>query len=252
MLGAWGIWMFVDISFTAAFTFFGINLGFVRAPGTPELAQRYVSEANEWQHYGPRILAIFILAIVSLVTFILSLLGAIRSDANTRMRVAVAAIVVVPWMLLIGGHRTIIGHGLYRQATRLLPEYQKAATILQRRWPNADEDLPIGDDYWTSSATPTAIHAVSKKAAYSMSAHIYGHIERTDGGVLRFGITGHAYEKIEYHPNGSEPHSYIFTYWGFPARSKLLRSRKLSEGWYLAEYDRSKAVPSEKSQSQAP
>ena len=137
------------------------------------------------------------------------------------------------WIALVLSHHSLAWSGQQSRARAARGEFESIRLDLIENWPAHDGRRPdLGPFSAYPENRPTLLMRLNQPNEDAPFA--FKLIERSEGGGLRFALTG--LERgawLEWHPPGETPESFIG---GLGDNYKLTRQAALGDGWYLTRY----------------
>jgi hypothetical protein len=140
---------------------------------------------------------------------------------------------VAAWLNLWSTWPELAWAGAKWRVGRHVPSFELIAAPLRHRWPTEDG---ASKDLGAFSAYPIGQPRVLMRLTTSAPDDDtqYSAIERSNGGGLRFQLTGGEQGSwLEWHPAGEAPASFLG---GLETDYALIRSSPLGRGWFLTRY----------------
>lgn len=185
---------------------------------------------------GLRLMFLGVVALLTVLGFVVLLFRFVQRV--TLRRIFVFIFVISVMLSLIVSNGQLIRWGNVRRANAALPRFVAAASVLVDEWPSSSDGarrvmLPVIGQALVSAEMPNRFWLVDSRG-FPFHEDFGGEIERSNGGVIYFGLAGAWDYRIEYHPNGSMPNSYASIIRG---DLELREAIPLQEDrWYLVRY----------------
>ncbi|QDS87105.1 hypothetical protein EC9_12810 [Rosistilla ulvae] len=207
----------------------------IRGSESPIAALRLAKEmVGAWR--ASLLVLLLVLAGGSLGGLFLGMLkgtAASRSVRSLRSLMMLTAVVAL-WCGLVINHASLAWQGKRLRLVSRIDELETIARPLRSDWPREDGELPrIGPFMAYPFGDPTTMILLAPPTVSGGEICI-ATIQRCGDGALKLQLGGDSADWVEWHPESSEPESFV----GGLQDSHHLRSHlRLGSGWFLVRYD---------------
>jgi hypothetical protein len=233
------VWALADPQYGSALLFARMDIGLEQADfGPPGVGASIRQEAHRWNALGPRIIAMFLLAVFGLtgLAVVVARMFIGQRLGRSVLGWVLAVCLVAAWLGFWQGYSRVEWIGLRLRAQRALPRFQAAAQPLLKVWPTLDGTLPEAGRFEVQPTKWPNTLFLKESPFYPVRTTFSTTVVRTAAGGLRFDLRDNPLTMIEYHPHGELPASHLIEHWPFPAKRELVEYTRLDESWYLAKY----------------
>lgn len=224
-------WTIFDASFKYVLELVGIGLRIRQHPGVR------LRDDLRWNNLGSRLALFCLLVIIAFAALLGLCWSALVTDA---IFAALMSLVVIlgAWMLTLCSYGRIQYLGIVWRLKRALPRFQSAAVQLANHWPTESGVLAGLGAFRVGSEDSTDVLTLDcDYDPYSRREQPGCFVTKLFTGGLRFDLAPIPELKLEYHPRGGAPASFVDTLPGFPVEYNLQGIARLEDEWYFVWYD---------------